>query len=240
MARFSYREIIDATTPASNWSKFVAHPFADRVLWLLANFAPRVRPNHLTLAAAVLGVGAGFGFVRGDRVGLAAGATLFYVAFALDAIDGALARLSSRTSASGAWMDTLLDFVRSQFCAACLTIGVARAHPSNAERAVFVGFGLCGLIAFYYYFAEVSHRIAGARPASMAKASAHPLVAALRRAGIVPSPFGLPDLEGVCFVLGPLLNRPFTGMAVALALGAVSRAAAVMFVYRHLHADTAR
>jgi phosphatidylglycerophosphate synthase len=231
MARFAYRELVAQTTPASNWSKFVAHPVADAILWLLANFTT-LHPNVVTLIANVLGGGAALAFLRGDRTGFAVGAILFYFAFALDAIDGALARLTGKTSALGAWLDTIADFLRSQLCTACLAIGTYRA--TGDIRAFYLGFALAAVIGFYYYLAEVSQKLTGQRPAHLAKESKHPLHLKLKRWGIVPSPFGLPDLEGVCFVLFPLLNLPLLGMVIAASIGAASRLLVSLVVLRTL------
>lgn len=232
MARFAYRTVVEATTPASNWSKFVAHPVADRILWLLANHTG-LHPNTVTALANVLGVAAAVCFTRGDRFGYLLGAACFYFAFALDAIDGALARLTGKTSKLGAWLDTVTDFLRSQLCAACLSVGVYRS--SGDLRALYVGMALMGVIAFYYYLAEVSQKVLGKRPAQLAQASSSKLPSLVRRMGIVPSPFGLPDLEGVCFVLGPALGAPFVAMGVALLLGSLTRVAAFLVVLRRLH-----
>jgi phosphatidylglycerophosphate synthase len=234
VARFTYKQVVEKTTPASNWSKFVAHPVADRMLWLLVNFAP-VHPNVVTLAANALGIGAGVAFLRGDRAGFVIGAIAFYLAFCLDAIDGALARLTARTSPTGAWLDTLSDFVRSIVCTACLTIGTFRWDPAVGVSVFALGFALVGVIAFYYYFAEVTQKLIGERPAQLAQRSRNGVAVAMQRIGLVPSPFGLPDLEGVCFVACPLIGVPVHGMWIAVVLGAATRALAAMVVLRRLH-----
>ena len=231
MPRFAYREVVAKTTPASNWSKFVAHPVADALLWLLANFT-NVHPTLVTVTANAIGGGAAVAFLRGDRVGFLVGGALFYVAFALDAIDGALARLTGKTSLTGAWLDTIADFLRSQLCAACLTIGTYRA--TQDVRVFYLGFGLAAVIAFYYYLAEVSQKLTGQRPAQLAR-SQQGLSQWLQQRGIVPSPFGLPDLEGVCFVLFPILNMPLLGMWIACSLGAATRILVSLVVLRQLH-----
>jgi len=89
----------------------LVHPLADRLLWLLANYLP-VSPNAVTLVAFVLVCIAAPFYARGNLSGFRIGAALFYAAFALDAIDGSLARMLKKTWALGAFLDVTLDFVQ--------------------------------------------------------------------------------------------------------------------------------
>ena len=225
----SYAEIVASTNPVSNWSKFAVHPFADRVLWVLVNFLP-IHPNVLTVVHGLIGFAAALCFARGDRAGLAAGGALFYISFALDAIDGALARMIGKTSALGAWLDTITDFARSVAVAAGLSIGTYRF--TGDIRALYLGLGVTAVSGLYYYLAEVTHRHAGARPAAMA-GSSH-AGGTFAKLGLVPSPFGLPDYEAVCFVIFPLVGRPMEGMMLAVSGGVLSRLAVIAIVFRRL------
>jgi phosphatidylglycerophosphate synthase len=231
MARHSYAEVVAATVPLTNWSKFAVHPLADRLLWVLANFVP-IHPNVLTLFAFGLGLVAAGYHLTGTASGLAVAAVLFYVAFSIDAIDGALARLSGKTSATGAWLDTVTDFVRSLVLAATFSIGTYRL--TGDLRAIYLGMGLMGVTGLYYFLAEIGQKLTGERPSKQAARSTHPLLVRIRRVGLVPSPFGLADYEAVYLVILPLLGRPMLGMVIALAIGLASRVLAATVILRIL------
>ena len=233
MPRFSYAEIKAATTPSTNWSKFVVHPLADRLLWALANYAPGVHPNAMTFVAAILGVGAAACFTRGDSTGFALGAVLYFGSFSLDAIDGAHARLTDQRSHLGAWLDTLFDFVRSMLLAPSLALGAYRATGDTS--AVTAGFAVMGVSAAYFYLAEVSQKLVGQRPAGLAHSSAHPIARCVRQLGLVPSPFGLADFDAVTYIIFPLLGWPVEGMILASVVGGITRVATAAVVLRHLH-----
>lgn len=230
--RFTLAEVKAATTPGTNWSKFVAHPLADLLLWVMANYAPRIHPNVVTLFAAALGAGAAACFALGTPAGMMVGALLFHAAFCLDAIDGPFARLLGKTSPLGAWLDALLDFSRSMLVAPALAFGTYRM--TGDVRALYAGFAVQGVGLLYIYLSEVSQRVMGRRPAQIALASEHPVVAGLKRLGIVPSPIGHADFEGIYLVVFPLLGEPLLGMLIAAPLGFVSRVATALVVLRQL------
>ncbi len=229
--RFPYSGVVASTTPASNWSKFAVHPFADALLWLIANYT-QIHPNVLTITASILGFAAAGSYLQGDSTGMIAGAVLFYCSFALDAIDGALARLTGKRSVFGAWLDTIVDFLRSMTVAPAFAIGVYR--QTGDIRALYLGFGVLAVGLWYFYQAEVSNKLLGQRPAQIATASATRRWPWVQRLGLVPSPFGLPDYEAVYLVIGPLVNRPLAGMLIALIGGILSRIVAAVVVVTHL------
>ena len=231
MTQFSYADVVAATSPSSNWSKFGVHPVADRLLWFLANYAP-IHPNALTIGASVLGFAAAFCYLQGDAVGMIAGAALFYSSFAIDTIDGALARLTNQRSATGAWLDTMTDFLRSMTVAPAFAVGVYR--QVHDVLALYLGFAVMGVGLWYYYQAEISEKLTAQRPAQMAATSNAPFMQRMRRLGIVPSPFGLADYEAVYLVIFPLLGRPLEGMVVALIAGVLSRVAVAFVVLARL------
>ena len=72
----------------------------------LVRISPRIRPAALTLAASLVGIGAGFSF----GLGLAwLGGLLAAAAQVMDAMDGQVARLTGSESAEGAFLDSVLD-----------------------------------------------------------------------------------------------------------------------------------
>ena len=83
----------------SPWSRFVARWLARRG-W---------SPTQVTTAAAVLAGGAAAGFATGWTPLVVLAAVLLQVAFALDCVDGQLARFTGRFSRFGGWLDAILD-----------------------------------------------------------------------------------------------------------------------------------
>jgi len=239
MARFSYKQVTAATVPLTNWSKFAVHPIADRLLWVLVNFT-RIHPNVLTGLSFVLGIGTCLAFARGDRVGFVTGAILFYSSFGIDTIDGAFARLTSRTSKLGAFLDILTDYCRSALASVGLVIGIC--STTSDVRILALACSFIAVTLAYYQLGEISTRLAGERAGRLLERSPGRLashIATIRRLGFIPTPFGIADYEAVAFVLGPLLGYPVEGMLFALVIGAATRLVALAFVMRRfLNAGT--
>ena len=82
---------------------------ADRVLLPLAERMRTVNPNHLSWAAFVVAVGAGFAFYLASPVWLLVAALLIFLNALLDALDGKVAKLTGRASARGDFLDHVLD-----------------------------------------------------------------------------------------------------------------------------------
>lgn len=229
--RYTFREVRAAVSPDTNWSKFFVHPVSDLLLYLLANHAP-VHPNVLTGLALLLALAAAPLFASGDAFAMRLGAGLFYLAFALDSIDGGLARLTGRSSKLGALLDVGTDFLRSALLGAALTLGTASA--TGHAWAVPLGMGVTSLALYHYFLAEVSRRLIGSSPGGALGG----LGARLRSMGLAANPFGLPDMEAIALVIFPLLGAPLYGLALAAALGTLSRLAATALVVRRLAAGS--
>ncbi len=89
--------------------KFWAFPIAE---WLAERLRPtRVRPNAVTVASAVLMLGAAAGVAVGATgPATSAGIALaMAIALVLDTADGRLARLQGTSTAFGRWLDEFLD-----------------------------------------------------------------------------------------------------------------------------------
>ena len=179
--------------------RFVAHPLA-RVL-----IALRVHPNVLTLVG--FGVAAGAAWLLADGRILAGGAVMLAGA-AMDMLDGSVARLSSKASAFGAFLDSVMDRL--------------------GEAVV-----LFGLAAFY---ARLGHELGvllafGALTASLMvsymRARAEGLIAGQSDVGFLGRP------ERVV-VLGAalLLGYPLYGLGVIAALGVLTMAQRAWHVLR--------
>jgi phosphatidylglycerophosphate synthase len=62
-------------------------------------------PNHITLLSMACGFVAATFFAQGTRAGMLEGAFFLQVSFVLDDCDGAIARLKSRQSEFGMWLE---------------------------------------------------------------------------------------------------------------------------------------
>jgi hypothetical protein len=90
-----------------------------------------IRPNAVTIASIGLGFLAAAGFAVGSRAALVAGAVLLQLSFTLDCVDGQLARLTSRFSTFGAWLDITFDRFKEYAVYAGLAVGAGRAGLGN-------------------------------------------------------------------------------------------------------------
>lgn len=109
MPRYKLHDIRQATTYTSNWGFFVIRPIADRMLWVIANYI-RVTPNQLTIVSFLITLLSAWCFYKGMPIYLIAGALLFELAYAIDCVDGGLARLKGMESKLGAYMDDMTAY----------------------------------------------------------------------------------------------------------------------------------
>lgn len=81
-----------------------------------------IRPNHITLAATLIGlVGAAF-LLGGTWQAYAIGGTLLELQCILDSCDGEIARLKYQGSRLGQWLDTITDGILDNAFVACAAI----------------------------------------------------------------------------------------------------------------------
>jgi hypothetical protein len=104
-----------ATYAVSSWSP--------RLVRLAARLG--LSPTSVTWLSVVLALAAAFGFASGGRIAAVAGALLLYLSFALDCVDGQLARYTQRFSRFGGWLDLLADRSKEYVVFAGLAIGSA-------------------------------------------------------------------------------------------------------------------
>jgi phosphatidylglycerophosphate synthase len=90
------------------WTRYFIDFVAVRLTWVFANFT-RISPNGVTLMTLPLIFVSAFFFYMGTPTGLVIGAFIYEFNFALDCVDGKLARLTGQTSKLGAFSDLYLD-----------------------------------------------------------------------------------------------------------------------------------
>lgn len=82
----------------------------------------RIRPNHITLFATLIGLIGAITLLPGTWAAVAIGGTLLEIQCILDSCDGEIARLKYQGSKLGQWLDTLTDGVLDNAFVACAAI----------------------------------------------------------------------------------------------------------------------
>jgi hypothetical protein len=126
------------------WTVFLVDPLACRLALVLANHTA-ITPNGLTRLSMLIGGASAACF--GTRH-LAAGAILFYLSFAVDCVDGKIARLKDNGTPFGLWLDYVGDRLRVAGCA----WGLAHGQYEATGRVAYVllGAGIVLLDLFRY------------------------------------------------------------------------------------------
>ncbi|MCS7178559.1 MAG: CDP-alcohol phosphatidyltransferase family protein [Anaerolineae bacterium] len=99
----------------AEWARDAAQVLTVPMARVLARW--RVHPNTLTLLGCLLSIGVG-GVIASGRLTL--GGWLLTIVAPMDALDGALARLTGRSSRFGAFLDSTLDRVSEAVLLLCL------------------------------------------------------------------------------------------------------------------------
>lgn len=140
--------------------------FSMRITRMLARRSLAVTPNHVTIAAIVVGLVAAGLAARGEWWAFAVAGVLMQVNSILDSVDGELARLRYQYSKAGQWLDNLSDdIVDNAFIVACgwaiggvwwwLAVAAAAArivHALSTYLWVYVTTGSGDVFAFRWWF----------------------------------------------------------------------------------------
>ena len=203
--------------------------FTDPIAVPVANLLARRRwltANQVSVVALVLGVGVGVAFALGTRASLIAGGVLFYLAFVVDCVDGKVARALNAMSARGEALDKLSDGGRRAAASLGLTLWLWRAEVRSDDSLWWAGDGVPANAFLWaivyavlaYYFLEIAGQNETRRRSWSHDADdrgrERGWSAALARRRLLPNP-GMPDVQALVFILGPV-----TGLVVpALWLG---------------------
>jgi phosphatidylglycerophosphate synthase len=208
--------------------------FTDPVAVPLTRLLARRRwssPDQVSIVAILLGLAVGPVMSIGTRPALIAGGVVFYLAFMVDCIDGKLARALGTTSDKGAALDLLGDSTRRASASLGLLVWLWRAPDASGTDIWWA----ITYVVLAYYFVELSggsevrqeawFKGTGAGPRQEGRWSA-----ALAKRRLLPTP-GMPDVQAVVFIIGPI-----TGLVVpALAVGsAMVAAGSLINVWRRL------
>lgn len=133
----------------SLYSTWVNRPFGRRLAALADVLA--LKPNQVTVLSAVCSVGA-ITVLVGLRPSLFSGvlaSALLVLGFALDSADGQLARLRRAGSASGEYLDHMLDCATKLGLHAAVLVAAYRLDDAGAWLIVPVAFQFVALLLFF-------------------------------------------------------------------------------------------
>jgi phosphatidylglycerophosphate synthase len=137
-----------ATYAVSSWTPHVVRRLAR------ANVAPTV----VTVLSLLVGAAAALAFAQGDFVWRVAGAVALLAAFALDCVDGQLARYTRRFSAFGGWLDAVGDRAKEYAAYAGLAVGWSSDYAWPLATAALVLQTSRHIADFAYAEARLSRR----------------------------------------------------------------------------------
>jgi CDP-L-myo-inositol myo-inositolphosphotransferase len=138
------RRILAATTKPSDGivSRRLNRPISQRLSAVLLHIEG-IRPWHLTIVTATMGLVMFLSFLQPGPGGLILGGILFHVASVIDGIDGEIARATYRSSERGALLDSAVDMVTNLLFYLGVTVSLARLY---GPEHLLVG-GWCLLLA---------------------------------------------------------------------------------------------
>lgn len=134
---------------------FLLRPIAAVIVWLV--YPTRITPNHVTIAAIVMGLTAAYTYSLNTTTAVAIAGLLVTAKDILDDADGQLARAKEMYSRRGRFLDSIGDVVVNLAIFSSVTFVVYQTHPS----IVTIAFGVLALLGItlrvsYHVFYQVS------------------------------------------------------------------------------------
>ena len=120
-------------------SRLLNRPVSQAVSRVLLRI-PGVRPWHMTVVTAAIGLIMLLALLWGGYAGLVAGGLLFHFASVVDGVDGEIARATYRSSARGATLDTMVDMATNLSFYVGFTSAVTRLY--GPKQALIGGMSL--------------------------------------------------------------------------------------------------
>lgn len=179
-----------------------------------------ISPNWVSLAGlAVHSAGALLVATADTPIGighLLGALVLFQVGFSLDCADGQLARARGQTSAFGAWLDVVLDFVSHGVVITVLVAYVVEVLAIESEIAAGLAGGLVALSILQLFASSLRNAVMGTERAITP-----------RRRSVAIMEFGrqLNDYGAFLFIAAVLLAWPIAELAFLIVTGLFNGAA---------------
>jgi phosphatidylglycerophosphate synthase len=199
------------------WTVLFTDPIAIPLVRLLAR-RKWLTPDQVSILAIVLGLAVGPLFWWGTTATFIAGGLVFYLAFIVDCVDGKLARALGTTSARGADLDVMGDAARRASASLGLVIGTWRAAGGFETKLWWA----VVYVVSAYFFVELSGGSEVRQEAWFKKDATEPRregrwAAALGRRRLLPTP-GMPDVQAIVFILGPVTTVILPALVIGTAL----------------------
>lgn len=208
------RQDVDSVLPLKSWWAMIAVLPLVRPLTLLVVNHTRLTPNTITVASIVLRLLSAVLFLTAVPSALIAGAVAFYLAYLLDCMDGAVARLKRMSSEFGRFLDHVGDMVGSLVSLAALAAG---------QHMLFTVMVVAMLFAHLaeYYISFLTSTIVAERPVAA--------MSPFWQKGVgqiccryreffhrhnMKSFVSFPDYEAVVFFVFPLIGSPQLGLTI--------------------------
>ena len=197
------------------WTVFFTDPLAAPIVELLVR-RKWLDPDRISILALGMGLAVGPAFSVGSRTMLVVGGVIFYLAFLIDCVDGKLARALAATTPRGAALDRLSDGGRRASASLGLIVGLWRSEDGAGSSFWWA----VVYTVSAYYFLELSgveapiQKTTGPVPDNRSDGRlAKAWLNLLTRHRLLPTP-GMPDVQAVVFILGPITGAVVPGLAV--------------------------
>ncbi|GMA51652.1 hypothetical protein GCM10025857_30090 [Alicyclobacillus contaminans] len=201
------------------WDTYFTLPISVPVSeWLCRT---RLTPNGISVISLLIACVAAVFFYRGDWLSLVIGALIFHVSYILDCADGYKARKMNMASQLGHWLDHTFDEVKKPILLIALLLG---------QDALDAGDWWGWAAALLYIFSRVLvktdstvKRNLGQTRTDLQQAGQSQMPVSPRQKWLFEH-FGVVVLftsieaQALAFVVGPLLNAPLMGIALAATL----------------------
>jgi phosphatidylglycerophosphate synthase len=144
---FDFKKSLKSSAPGrlpkfAQFDRLVNRPIASLIV--RAAMRTSLRPNHLTVAAFVLGLAGAFFFLGGDHRSFIVAGILIYAGTILDGADGMLARSKDQCTRHGAYLDLYLDRITDFAVLAAMVTGY---YHQSGRRGFYI-LSLLGLAAY--------------------------------------------------------------------------------------------
>jgi len=188
------------------WTVLAVDPIAVPLAQRLAD-RRAMTADQATMVSVLLAAPIGLAYASGSRLGLIAGAVLFYLAFLFDCVDGKVARALGTASSRGVMLDELADAVRRVSASLGLAVYLWRFGTGGSFWLAIA------YVVIAFFFADISGETRGDPQTSLGGKWSQ----ALARRRLHPTP-GTPDIGAIAFIFGPVTGFVVPSLAVGVAM----------------------
>jgi len=204
------------------WGRYFLDPISIRLTWLIANFT-KLSPNIVTLYSFIFSLISAYLFYRGETVFVVLGAFVYEFGFILDTIDGKLARLTGKTSTTGAFLDVYLDNI--SFFVNFLALVMGQYRLLGEEKYLIIGLGylfihflqiLSKYMALYFFGTHYKQHFYSGETTDTQKGLFSTIKRFFAKRKLNMVLFSTVEGEAFIFFIGPLTGFIFESIAISL------------------------